>query len=195
MGLRDLILLGALLSVFPLILRAPQIGILTWIWVTLMTPQREVYGFLGNFELNFYIAVLTALAWMVSKERKIVPLNPVTGLLIVFGIWVSITTYFALQYSFSYVQWDRAIKTLILALAIVTITSTKARIQAVVWVTVLSLGYFGVKGGGFVLLTGGRNHVFGPDNSMIADNNALGLALVMILPFMNYLRVTTQTAW
>lgn len=193
--MRDLILLGALLSVFPLILRAPQIGILTWVWVTLMTPQREVYGFLGNFELNFYIALLTAAAWMISKERKIAPLNPVTGLFVVFGIWVSITTYFALQYNFSYVQWDRAIKTLILALAIITITSTKARIQAVIWVMVLSLGYFGVKGGGFTLLTGGRHHVFGPENSMIEDNNALGLALVMILPFMNYLRVTTKTAW
>ena len=30
---------------------------------------------------------------------------------------------------------------------------------------------------------------------MIADNNALGLALVMVLPLINYLRVTTQTAW
>jgi putative inorganic carbon (HCO3(-)) transporter len=193
--LRDLILLGALLSVFPLILRAPQIGILTWIWVTLMSPQREVYGFLSNFELNFYIAILTALAWMISKERKIAPLNPVTGLFVAFGIWISITTYFALQYDFSYVQWNRAIKTLILALAILTITSTKARIQAVIWVTVLSLGFFGVKGGGFVLLTGGRHHVFGPEDSMINDNNALGLALVMVLPLMNYLRLTTKAAW
>ena len=54
--MRDLVLLAALIGVFPLILRAPAIGILTWIWITLMSPQREVYGFLSDFQLNFYFA-------------------------------------------------------------------------------------------------------------------------------------------
>jgi probable O-glycosylation ligase (exosortase A-associated) len=192
---RDLILLGALLSVFPLILRAPQIGILTWIWVTLMNPQREVYGFLGSFQLNLYIAIITAIAWMVSRERKTVPLNTVTALLLVFGVWTSITTYFALDYNFSYGIWNLTIKTIVLALAILAITNNKARIQAVIWMLVLSLGYYGVKGGGFMLATGGRHHVFGPESTMIQDNNNLGLALVMILPFMNYLRTTSQLRW
>ena len=193
--MRDLVLLAALLGVFPLILRAPQIGVLTWIWLTLMSPQREVYGFLGDFNLNFYVAILTAVAWLFSRERKIAPANLVTVLLVLFGIWISITTYYALQYDFSYVLWNRAIKTLILGLVILAVANSKARLQAIIWVTVLSLGYFGVKGGGFVLLTGGRHHVFGPENTMIEDNNNLGLALVMILPFMNYLRITSRAAW
>ncbi len=193
--MRDLVLLAALLGVFPLILRAPAIGILTWIWITLMSPQREVYGFLGGFELNFYIAAFTAIAWIFSKERKIAPMNMVTALVVLFGVWVSITTYNALYRSFSYELWDRTMKTLILTLAVMTIANNKARIQAVVWVTVLSLAYFGVKGGGFVLLTGGRHHVFGPENTMIEDNNNLGLALVMILPLINYLRETSERHW
>ena len=118
-----------------------------------------------------------------------------TVLLVVFAIWISITTYFALQRNFSYEIWDRTIKTLLLAVAIITIATNKARSQAIVWGTVLSLAYFGVKGGGFVLLTGGRHHVYGPDNSMISDNNALGLALVMVLPLINYLRETSEKAW
>lgn len=193
--MRDLVLLGALLSVIPLILRAPQVGILAWIWVALMTPQQEVYGFLSGFQLNLYIAILTAVSWFFSKERKFVPLNPVTALILVFAVWISITTYFALQRDFSYILWERTIKTLILALAILAIATTKGRIQAIVWMMVLSIGYYGVKGGGFTILTGGRNHVFGPENSMIVDNNSLGLALVMILPFMNYLRVTSKVYW
>lgn len=192
--MRDLVLLAALLCVFPLILRAPQIGILAWIWVALMSPQQEVYGFLGNFELNFYIAILTAVAWVFSREKKIMPFNTITVILIFFGLWISITTYYALQRDFSYVLWDRTIKTLVLALAIMTVATTKARLQAIVWVLVLSLGYYGVKGGGFVLLTGGGFHVFGPHGSQIEDNNALGLALVMLLPFINYLRVTSRSA-
>jgi probable O-glycosylation ligase (exosortase A-associated) len=61
----------------------------------------------------------------------------------------------------------------------------------VVWILVIALGYYAVKGGGFVLLTGGSHHVYGPVNTMIEDNNALGLALVMLLPLLNYLRVTS----
>jgi putative inorganic carbon (HCO3(-)) transporter len=192
---RDLVLLAALLGVFPLILRAPAIGILTWIWVALMSPQREVYGFLSNFELNFFIAALTAIAWIFSKERKIAPMNMVTAMVVIFGVWISITTLNAIHREFSYQYWDRTMKTLILALAVIAIANNKARIQGVVWVTVLSLAFFGVKGGGFVLLTGGSHHVLGPEDTMIADNNSLGLALVMILPLINYLRETSQKAW
>src|ERR1700742_1382910 len=192
---RDLILLAALLGVVPLILRAPQIGILAWIWVTLMNPQQEVYGFLHGASLDLYIAIITAFAWAASKERKIVPLNPLTLALIVFALWTCITTYFALRPDYSYELWNRTLKTLVLAFAILAIANTKACIQAVVWMVVLSIGFYGIKGGGFTLLTGGRNHVFGPDDSMIYDNNNLGLALVMVLPLINYLRITTQRGW
>ena len=193
--MRDLILLAAILGVIPLILRAPMIGVLAWIWVALMNPQQEVYGFLHGASLNLYIAVITAFSWLASKQRKAVPLNPLTITLIIFMMWASITTYFALNPSYSYDLWNRTLKTLVLVFAILTIANTKGRIQAIVWMVVFSIGYYGVKGGGFTLLTGGRNHVFGPDNSMIADNNNLGLVLVMILPLTNYLRITAKRYW
>lgn len=190
--MRDLILLFALICTLPLIVRAPIIGLLAWIWITLMSPQREVYGFLRGFELNFYVALLTAGAWLASKERKIVPLNPVSFLLIAFVAWSSLSTYVAIDRAYSAVIWDRTLKTAILGLAIATLANTRARIQAVLWSVMIALGYYAVKGGGFVLLTGGRQHVYGPENTMIADNNSLGLALIVLLPLMNYLRVSSQ---
>jgi probable O-glycosylation ligase (exosortase A-associated) len=190
---RDIVLLFALLAISPVILRAPQTGILAWIWVSLLNPQQEVYGFLSSFQLNFYIVLLTATGWAVSKEKKTVPANMVTGFLILFGLWTCVTTHFALQPDFSAVIQSRTLKTIALALAIIALTNNKARVQTVIWAVVLSLGYYAVKGGGFVLLTGGRHHVFGPENTMIADNNALGLALVMLLPLLNYLRVTSRS--
>ncbi|HEX4272706.1 MAG TPA: putative O-glycosylation ligase, exosortase A system-associated [Rhizomicrobium sp.] len=191
--MRDLILLLALLSIVPLILRAPHVGILTWIWITILSPQREVYGFLSGFELNFYIAMLTVVGWILSREKKIVPLNPVTGFLILFGLWTCITTYTALDPSYSANILDRTLKSIFLALSIVTLATNKGRIQAVIWILAISLGYYAVKGGGFVLLTGGKHHVYGPASTMIEDNNALGLALVMLMPLLNYLRTTSQS--
>jgi probable O-glycosylation ligase (exosortase A-associated) len=54
---------------------------------------------------------------------------------------------------------------------------------------VISLGYYGVKGGGFTLLTGGGGRVLGPPSSMIEDNNHLAAGLLVTLPVINYLRL------
>src|SRR5919112_2355872 len=60
-----------------------------------------------------------------------------------------------------------------------------------IWIMVLSIGYFGVKGGGFTIANGGAYTVLGPPESIIEDRNHLALACCMIIPMMNYLRVTT----
>jgi probable O-glycosylation ligase (exosortase A-associated) len=189
---RDVILLAAILGIIPVILGAPQVGVIIWTWVSLMSPQREVYTFLNGFEFNFYVTLLTCFAWVISREPKSIILNPVTALLVLFGIWVSITTYLALVPAYSELDWDRTVKTIILTVAILAVINTKVRIQGMIWVIVISLGFFAVKGGGFTLYTGGAHTVFGPQSSMIADNNNLGLALVMVLPLINYLRTTSR---
>lgn len=160
-----------------------------------MQPHREVYGFLAGAQLNLFAAGLTLTAWLASKERKVAPINPLSVMLFLFAGWCCVTTFAALDKTVAVPLLDRTLKSLLLAFGIITLVGSLARIQAVVWAIVVSLGYFGVKGSGFVLLTGGQHRVYGPDYSMISDNNHLGLALVMILPLINYLRVTTQNTY
>jgi putative inorganic carbon (hco3(-)) transporter len=189
--LRDLLLLAILLGLTPLILRAPIVGLVTWIWIALMNPQREVFGFMSTIGLNYIVAVFTILVWIVSKERKIAPVNLTTLSLLAFAGWCCVTTYLAFDVPRSTPLLERTLKTVVLAVVVLTLVNTKSRIQAVIWAIAVGLGYFGVTGGGFFILTAGRYRVQGPDNSMIADNNHLGLALVMLLPLINYLRVSS----
>ena len=189
--MRDLILLAALCGIIPMIVRAPFIGMLAWLWVSLMNPHREVHGFLYGSQLNLFVALLTVLAWLPSRDRKVVPLNACTILLILFAIWATLSTYFALDREYAIPIWDRTMKTIVLAVAVTMFVNTRARLQAVIWILALSLGFYAVKGAGFVLLTGGHTQVFGPEDSMIADNNCLGLALIVLLPLLNYLRLTS----
>lgn len=190
--MRDLTLMAALLAIVPLIFRFPIVGILAWIWITLMNPHREVWGFLYSFKLNLVIALLTFAAWALSRERKIVPLNFFTVSLMLFAAWTCLTTYTALDPATANVMWDRTMKSIILALAVVTLANTKARVQMVVWMVVVSLGYYAVKGGAFTILTAGANRVYGPQDSQINDNNTLGLAMLILLPLVNYLRMTSR---
>ncbi len=71
----------------------------------------------------------------------------------------------------------------------VALLTSRRRIHALLWVMVLSLGFFGVKGGVFTLLHGGAATIWGPPSTMIFDNNHLAVGLLVMLPLMNYLRL------
>jgi probable O-glycosylation ligase (exosortase A-associated) len=60
------------------------------------------------------------------------------------------------------------------------------------WVLAVSIGYFGVKGGAFMVATAGNYIVFGPPATQIEDNNSLALACTTIIPIINYLRIHTR---
>jgi probable O-glycosylation ligase (exosortase A-associated) len=84
---------------------------------------------------------------------------------------------------------------MLLGLLIASLATTQVRIHAVVVTSVLSLLYYGVKGGLFTLLTGGQNKVEGPLLSIIGDNNQLALAILMTIPLAVYLIRVSANRW
>lgn len=191
-GVRGLLAFVVIFAALPVALFYPFVGFLMWEWVAFMNPHREAFGFASSFSFNFYIAIVTIAAWVFSLEPKTLPSQIMPALMIAFAILVSATTFFAIEHAPAYDLWSTHIKTLALALVVMVMVNSKLRVQAFLWIAAISIGYYAVKGAGFVLLTGSvGSRVFGPDNSMIADNNNLGLAMVMILPVINYLRLTS----
>lgn len=91
------------------------------------------------------------------------------------------------------VRWDTIWKGLLLAQATLAMLRTQLRIHAFVWIVARSIGYFGLKGGLFTLLTGGRYRVVGADGSIIGDNNHLAVALAMVLPLVAYLAMHSES--
>jgi probable O-glycosylation ligase (exosortase A-associated) len=77
---------------------------------------------------------------------------------------------------------------------VMLMTTNMVRAQALIWVCVISLGYFAVKGAAFVALSGG-GLVFGPVDSMVSDNNHLSVALAALLPLLLYLIRTSAVSW
>jgi probable O-glycosylation ligase (exosortase A-associated) len=62
-------------------------------------------------------------------------------------------------------------------------------------VVALSIGFFGLKGGVFAVLTGGNYIVFGPEQNYLAANNAIGLSMSMNLPLLYYLQDSENRRW
>jgi probable O-glycosylation ligase (exosortase A-associated) len=73
---------------------------------------------------------------------------------------------------------------------------TRKQLDWMIWVIVISVGTFGVKGGLFTILSGGAGRVYGPPgDSFLSDNNAIAVALIMVIPFMYYLRSQSKSIW
>lgn len=193
--MRDIALVAVLFGSLPVILRYPYAGILIWTWISIAVPHMEAWGFSRSIPLNLIIAATTIIAWFASKDRKLPPPHFIYWTFIIFLAWMTFNSFFAFKPSWSWQFWDRSWKTIFLGLFVAAMATNKVRLHALMWVIVISLFYYGVKGGVFTLQTGGHYHVVGPPSSFIEDNNSLALALLMVLPLANYLRLQTRHRW
>ena len=191
--MRDLILLGCFLFCLGLTIRYPYAGILTWAWLSFMSPHQNTYSFAQSLPFNMIASIVTIGMLLVKGELAKLPSNIVTTSLIFLTVWTSITTVTAFNIDWSSYYWGLTIKTFILVFLVMSTTITKARLHAMIWVIVVSLAYYGVKGGIFCIIHGGNYRVWGPDNTIIYDNNQLALALVLTLPLANYLRMQSKS--
>jgi probable O-glycosylation ligase (exosortase A-associated) len=108
-------------------------------------------------------------------------------------VTISISTPLALApAAVAFDRWNLVMKTLVMCVLTLALLTNKVRIHAFIWVMVLSLGYYGVKGGAFALITGGGYRVYGPEGSYIYDNNHLALALIMAIPLMHFLQLQSK---
>lgn len=185
--MRGLVIFSIFLVVAASALAAAQAGVLAWVWIALMNPHKEVYGFVTGLRLNYIIAIVAIIGWAITPGRKTPGQNNAFGAIVVFFIWTSISTIFAYDRSFSYPYWLEFVKTIALLFLVATVLNNKIRLHALILVIFISLGYWGVKGGGFSIISGGKYIVYGPSSSHIADNNHLALALCIILPIGHFL--------
>jgi probable O-glycosylation ligase (exosortase A-associated) len=187
-----LIVLGSL----PMIVVRPHLGVLVFSWLSYMNPHRFVWGFTAGLPWVLMVGGVTIVAWLASREPKRIPWNGATILLAAFALWISLTTLFAIYADEAYPLWDRAIKVLLFnGFVTLALMHTRERVHLLVWVIVVSIGFFGLKGGAWVLLTGGGNLVQGPPKSFFGSNNSLALALIMIVPLMRFLQLSTANRW
>ena len=192
--MRDLFLAPLLLAILVQTFRTPSAGILGWTWLTLMTPQKLIWGLLSSMPLNMILALATLVMVVFTRDKKKLPIGMTSILWILLVVMMTVTTIFALSPSHSWGIWNRVVKVMLLGSLVPVLMSTQRRLHALIWVIVMCLGYFGVKGGIFTLMTGSGGHVVGPPDSQLIDNNNLALALCMSLPLMNYLRLQTGNA-
>ena len=194
--MRDLILTAIIFGIVPFIFGNPVLGTYLWAWLGMMNPHRATYGFAASLPFAYVVAIVTLLSFAFSKYRRPLPVNTITVALLSLLGWMCVTSIFALNSADAVLE--RIIffgKIQIMLFVTMMLVRGRRDIERLIWIVTFSIGFYGIKGGIWTVLTGGNNRVFGPPGSFIEENNGLAVALVMIAPFVFYLYQTVKRRW
>ncbi|CCE24403.1 putative O-glycosylation ligase, exosortase A system-associated [Methylotuvimicrobium alcaliphilum] len=193
--MRDLVTAIIIFSSFPFTLKHTYIGVLVWSWIGYMNPHRLGWGFARDFPFAYLVAIVTLVSFLFNKEKKTFPKYGIVYVWFMFLGWMGLTTITAISTDISLIQLEKVAKIQLFIVLTMLMFADLERLTKLIWVIALSLCYFGVKGGLFTISHGGSFIVWGPPGTFIEGNNELALAILMVIPFMNYLRFINQNKW
>jgi probable O-glycosylation ligase (exosortase A-associated) len=191
--MRDIVVTVIVAGLIPVALFEPFVGVALWTWLSVMNPHRLTWGFAYDFPFALWVALATLLGLLIGHRKVSFPFTLATKTLIVFLVWVTITVPTSIHVSESLVVWESVAKTLVMTLVALAVVRTELQLRTFLWIFVMSVAFFGVKGGIFAIFTGGEFRVYGPPESHIEDNNSISVALVMMIPLMWYLLQTSKS--
>jgi len=192
--MRDIFVFAIVMLALPICFRRPFFGLLVFSWLAYMRPQDLCWGFARTMRLSFFVALAMIAGWWAHERgrRAFANWDFRSMAMLVLGLLIAISYAFAEvhdeytnRYFFEFVK--------ILAIALFTSgqVGTQQRLRVMLWTIALCLAFFGVKGGVFGVLSGGRPILRGP-GGMLEDNNDFALALVMNVPLLWYLGIAER---
>jgi probable O-glycosylation ligase (exosortase A-associated) len=201
MPLRAIFLIAFLVMSLPICFFRPVYGILLWICLAFVNPQSFSWAF-DAFPWAAAVAVPTILGMLVF-DRKFDRFNSAQfWLLVLLWMWFTVTTVvstntaeFAHHATDTWDKWKFVSKILVMTACTIPIVSSFQRLRYLLLTIAACFGLYVVKALPFIIMTGGAFRLYGPERSMIADNNDFGLALNMTLPIYFFLAQTESKPW
>jgi putative inorganic carbon (HCO3(-)) transporter len=194
--MRDYLLLIFVIGLVPFILWRAWIGALSWTWIGLMNPHLYAWT-LNSFPFAQVIGIAFLIAWVLARDKKMIPITPGVVGVIVLLVFLVVKTPFAWNQDVTWGYLNQYVKVVVAALLISTLIYSPKRVRWLLWTIMISLGLaYGVKGGLFALASAGEQQVQGPEPSFIGGNTHLGVALIMVVPmFIAFIRDTPSAWW
>lgn len=193
--MRDILVTAIVFGALPFLFKRPWIGILLWSWLAYMNPHRQTWGFAYDFPFAFITAIVLITAFVFSREKKEMLWTRETVLLLIFIGWMLFTTFFAFYPDLAWGQWNKVWKIQLMIFLTVMLIKNREQLHWMVWVIAASIGYYGVKGGIFTIMTGGSQRVWGPEGTFIGGNNEIAFALIITIPLIRYLHLQAEQKW
>jgi len=198
MGIRDIVVLAIILGSLPFCFARPFYGVLVWAVLSFLNPEKFAWV-ASELPLPMAVAVATLGGFFVCSRGWTRLFRWDVVMLGILWLWFTATTLnsasdvmFRENAESCWYHWSMTSKILLMTVVTIGISDTWSRLR---WLALAIAGSFGIlvlKNLPIMILTGGGTRVYGPPNSMIADNNDFGLALNMALPFFFFLAKTER---
>jgi probable O-glycosylation ligase (exosortase A-associated) len=195
MPLRDLLLFGVFGALVPPMLVHPYIGALAWVVFGLLNPQLLAFGPAASFPFSMVIAVCTMVGMVITRDPRQLKGGLAAAVLAILLCWMTLTTFFALNADAAWPMWSRVMKIFVMTFVLMFVLNTKRHVELLLAGILLSIAFYAIKGGLFTILTGGKALVLGPGESVIGGNNALAVAIIMVIPLFAHFYQQTNRKW
>lgn len=193
--MRDLLLMSIILPMAAVAFRHPWIGLVLWVWVSVMNPHRYTYGFAYSAPVAMIAAVTTLVGLLATREKTTPFLAAPPKWLAVFVAWITLSWLMGLDPDGQFGQWDKVMKVYLMVFVALMLFRTKLQIMVLVWVMTLSVALLSSKGGLFTVANGGSYRVWGPPGSWIEGNNEFAVATIMVIPLLRFMQMQVRNKW
>jgi putative inorganic carbon (HCO3(-)) transporter len=191
---RDIILLTLVAVSLPICFFRPFFGVLLWTLFAFLNPQDFAWGMGRQMSLAQAIAIPTLVGTVIFSPAWKRLFCREVALLAILWLWFTLTTFnsthevlFAGNAVDTWQHWTMVSKIFLMTIVTIVVVNTWQRIRWFALTIAASFGFLVLKSLPFMIASGGSSRLYGPENSMIADNNDFGLALDLALPFFFFL--------
>ena len=201
MPLRGILLAAFVFPSLPVCFLRPFYGIVLWTIISLTSIQWYAYS---AYEVPWalIVAIPTILGAVVFGKGWRNAFSLEVPLMVILWIWFTITTLVAVDTpllaehaEWTWFRWGFVSKVMLMTIVAIVAIDSFQKLRTLIMVISACFGIFVVKCLPFLVLQGGEDRVYGPEKSMISDNNDFGLALNMTLPLFFFLAQSETNPW
>lgn len=170
----------------------PYIAFSGYIWVDMLAPQTLTYGFLVGKPIAMIMGVLCLFSLVLNVKKLTKPRQfTILFLLLLLVFWVTLTTTWALFPEAAWFKWDGAFKTILMAVLLCFIITSKEQLEHCLIIFSLAIGYY-VLVAGLKTVGGGAGYgntlVSTGTNSGLAESSTLAMVAVLVIPILLFLK-------
>jgi probable O-glycosylation ligase (exosortase A-associated) len=184
--MRDLLFFSVILTMVPLALRFPMVGVVGWAWTALLAPNDWLFSYMSAVPFNKLFAAVTFISMVLWARQLNFRMNRELWLIVALFMVATISAVFAIDQSdMGWTLYWRMVKIMTFAFVITAVVRTRLDIHTLLLAVALGMGFVGLSEGLFYLVSGGGHKIVG--NPSVGDNNQLAVVLLMVVPVVLYL--------
>ena len=136
--MRDIFVTLVVFCALPMIFKRPYWGAVMWIWISVMNPHAQGWGFARTFPFAAIIAAVTIVSLVLYKGDKRLPMVPTIVVFIFFMFWMTLTSVFAIHPDEVYDQWSKVMKIFGMTLVVMMALKERKHIELAIWSIVIA---------------------------------------------------------